>query len=116
MKKINLIFIALLFTSVSFSQISYLQYRQVPQNDEAKFVERETKHWSKVAKAAIDKGQLSGWTLWRKIGVTTVDKPNYVFVNSYNPWADILSKSKMNDILPNGFEYRILYERVMTVE
>ena len=36
--------------------------------------------------------------------------------NSENPWADILSKSKMNDILPNGFEYRILYERVMTVE
>jgi hypothetical protein len=36
--------------------------------------------------------------------------------NSDNPWVDILSKSKMNDILPNGFEYRILYERVMTVE
>ena len=252
MKKINLLLLALLFTSISFSQIAYLQYRQVPQNDEAKFVERETKHWSKVAKAAIDKGQLTGWTLWRKIGVTIVDAPNYVFVNSYNnlkqlddndawgdnlsalgavkpgeietnsfttltfdyyiqmedfvegdykycivnyakptdvgafieenktlwkpfhannikngngmtawgmasviypsgnqdrftvmtwdgfnklsdameqlrftpmsatdtdnPWADILSKSKMNDILPNGFEYRILYERVMTVE
>lgn len=36
--------------------------------------------------------------------------------NSDNPQADILSKSKMNDILPDGFEYRILYERVMTVE
>ncbi len=251
MKKINFLLLALLFTSLSFSQIAYLQYRQVPQNEDSKFVERETKYWSKVAKAAIDKGQLNGWTLWRKIGVTKTDAPNYVFVNSYNnlkqlddnnawsdnlsalgsvkpnevetnsfttltfdyyiqledfiegeykycivnyakpsdlvafieenktlwkpfhssnikngngmtawgmasviypagnldrftvitwdgfnklsdamenlrfrtmdgnsdnPWADILSKSKMNEILPNGFEYRILYERVMTVE
>ena len=251
MKKINLLFITLLFTSVSFSQIAYLQYRNVPQSEDAKFIERETKHWSKVAKAAIDKGQMSGWTLWKKIGVTKSDAPNYVFVNSFsnleqvngnpwgdniaalgdvkpedvetdsftevtfdyyiqledflegdykycivnyakptsvgdfieenktlwkpfhasnikngngmtawgmasviypagnqdrftvmtwdgfnklsdamqqlrfipmdgtdtdNPWAEIFSKSKMNDIMPNGFEYRILYERVMTVE
>ncbi len=252
MKKINLLFIALLFSSLSFSQISYLQYRNVPQKDEAKFIERETKQWSKVAKAAIAKGQLSSWTLWKKIGVTKVDAPNYVFVNSYksldqlnddsvwsgnlsalgsvkpeavetnsfttvtfdyyiqledvlegdykycivnyakptnlagfieenktlwkpfhaanikngsgmtswgmasviypagnqdrftvftwdgfnklsdamemlrftpmdandttNPWVDILSKTKMNDFMPNGFEYRILYERVLTVE
>lgn len=252
MKKINILFLALLCTSLSYSQIAYLQYRNVPEKVDAKFVDRETKYWSKVAKAAITKGQLSGWTLWKKIGTTKIDAPNYVFVNSFkdlkqlddnstwssnlsalgtvkpadvetssfttltfdyyiqledfvdgdykycivnyakptdleafikenktlwkpfhannikngngmtawgmasviypagnldrftvmtwdgfnklsdameqlrfvpmegnstdNPWADILSKSKMNDILPNGFEYRILYERVMTVE
>lgn len=252
MKKINILFLALLFTSLSFSQIAYLQYRNVPEKVDAKFVDLEAKYWSKVAKAAIAKGQLSGWTLWRKIGVTQTDGPNYVFVNTFkdlkqlddngvwsdnlsalgtvkpsdvetssfttvtfdyyiqledfvdgdykycivnyakpkdleafieenktlwkpfhannikngngmtawgmasviypagnldrftvmtwdgfnklsdameqlkyvpmgemnsdNPWAEILSKTKMNDILPNGFEYRILYERVMTVE
>ena len=33
-----------------------------------------------------------------------------------NPFADIMSKSKMNEIMPDGFNYRIIYERIMTVE
>ena len=45
-------------TSSMNGQISYLQYRHVPADQDAKFIERETKHWSKVAQAAIKKGQM----------------------------------------------------------
>lgn len=84
MKKLLVMF-ALLFVATSFAQISYLQYRYVPAEHEEKFVERETKHWSKIAKAAIAKGQMTGWSLWRKVGVlnSSDTSPNYVFVNSY---------------------------------
>ncbi len=31
------------------------------------------------------------------------------------PWQETISKSKMNDIMPDGFQYSIIYERVMSV-
>ena len=30
-------------------------------------------------------------------------------------WNDVLDKTKMDELLPNGFERRIIYERVLTV-
>lgn len=86
MKKQTLatLLIALLTTGVALSQqVVYLQYRTVPSDREAEFVEKETKYWAQVAKAAIDQGNLLGWSLWRKVGVTGNGDPNYVFVNSY---------------------------------
>jgi hypothetical protein len=78
--------IALLFVVTSFAQITYLQYRHVPAEHEDKFIERETKHWSKVAKAAIDNGDMASWSLWRKVGTLNSEdtSPNYVFVNSFD--------------------------------
>ena len=35
--------------------------------------------------------------------------------NDGGMFADILDKSKMDEILPGGFEYRIIYERVMSL-
>ena len=110
MKKILLFLLALVITSSAFSQIFYLQYRKVPADQNAKFLERETKYWSKVAKAAIDKGQMTGWTLWRKVGITKTDAPNYVFVNSYssldqlngNPWGDNLAA--LGNVKPEDVE------------
>lgn len=83
MKKVILLFASLLFVFISYAQVSYLQYRHVPNDKEQEFVEKETKYWSKVAKAAIDKGLMTGWALWRKVSVTNPDAPNYVFVNSF---------------------------------
>jgi len=110
MKKILLFVLVFVFTSTAFGQIAYLQYRKVPANQEEKFVERETKYWSKVAKSAIDKGQLAGWSLWRKVGVTKQDAPNYVFVNSYasidqldqNFWGD--NMDALGDVKPEDVE------------
>jgi len=89
MKKMLSIFVGLIISASSFGQIAYLHYRNVPAEHEEKFVELETKYWSKVAKAAIDKGQMSGWSLWRKVGVTTVEAPNYVFVNTYEKMEQV---------------------------
>lgn len=83
MKKVFLLFASLLFVCMSYAQVSYFQYRHVPSDKEGEFLEKETQYWSKVAKAAIDKGTMTGWSLWRKVSVTTPDAPNFVFVNSF---------------------------------
>lgn len=85
-----LCFFAFIIFSVSLtSQVSYLQYRVVPAEHEEEFLMKETEYWSKVAKAAIDKGQMLGWALWEKVGVTGANGPNYVFVNSYKDFESI---------------------------
>lgn len=83
MKKVILLFASLLFVFISYAQVSYLQFRHVPSDKEQEFIQKETKYWSKVAKAAKDKGQMTGWALWRKVSVTNPEAPNFVFVNSF---------------------------------
>ena len=113
MKKLVLIITAILLTGSVFGQISYLQYRHVPAEHEAKFLERETKHWSKVAESAIKKGQMMSWSLWKKVGTTNSDSstPNYVFVNTYENleqmdpqkvWGD--NMDAIGDVKPEDIE------------
>ena len=105
--------IAMLFAGSMNGQISYLQYRYVPAEHEAKFLERETEHWSKVAKAAIEKGQMKSWSLWKKVGTINGDgsSPNYVFVNTYENlenmdpdkvWTD--NMDAIGDVKPEDIE------------
>lgn len=127
MKKL-ILFVLLISFSVN-AQISYLQYRHVPADKAAEFVERETKHWAKVAQSAIDKGQMKSWSLWRKVGVNSSSKssPNYVIVNTYeslenmdpnkawNDNMDALGDAKMEDVETNSlstvtFDYYIQAE------
>ncbi len=84
------------------AQISYLQYRHVPADQVEKFVERETKHWSKVAESAIKKGQMVSWSLWRKVGVTNANEtsPNYVIVNSF----ESLDNMDMNKVWTDNMD------------
>jgi hypothetical protein len=110
MKQNLFLLLALLFAGTSFGQAAFLQYRSVPAEHEEKFIERETKHWSKVAKAAIDKGEMVEWSLWRKVGVTNEDAPNYVFVNSFenleqldsNVWGS--NMDALGDVNPGDIE------------
>jgi hypothetical protein len=117
MKKLSLICISLLFAFAVNGQVSYIQYRHVPADQESKFLERETKHWSKIAESAIKKGQMLSWSLWRQVGVTSADEnaPNYVFVNTFenldamdpekvwNDNMDALGDVKPEDIETNSF-------------
>ncbi|WP_224484885.1 hypothetical protein [Robertkochia aurantiaca] len=115
MKHLLSIIAALLFCPLLFSQISYLQYRVVPADKQQEFEQKETEHWSKVAKAAVDQGNMVSWSLWRKVGVTNQDAPNYVFVNTFESlekmdpakvWSEEnLSKMgmKMEDVETNSF-------------
>jgi hypothetical protein len=113
MKNVYSILVALFLAISVNGQISYLQYRHVPADQDAKFLERETKHWSKVAQAAIKKGQMVSWTLWKKVGVTDADEltPNYIFVNTYKNldnmdpekvWAD--NMDALGDVKPEDIE------------
>lgn len=113
MKAILPILISLIFTFASYSQVAYLQYRKVPADRTAEFVEKETKYWSKVAKQAIKDGKMNGWSLWRKIGVTNEDAPNFVFVNTFenseamyagNIWGNAESISKIIGADPGSVE------------
>lgn len=130
MKGFLSVFAALFFTLASFGQIAYLQYRVVPIDRQQEFIEKETKYWSKVAKAAIDKGQMSGWSLWRKIGVTEQGAPNYVFVNTFESidkidqeavWSEgnmsamgvSPSVVETNSFAPTAFDYWMQVEDVV---
>ncbi len=89
MKKTVLLLASLMVCMTTMAQVAYLQYRVVPNDRQGEFVEKETKYWSKVAKAAIDKGQMTGWSLWRKVGITEEGAPNYVFVNNFESFDKI---------------------------
>ncbi|NNE03349.1 MAG: hypothetical protein HKN52_09305 [Eudoraea sp.] len=88
MKKV-ILFLGLMVSMSSMAQVAYLQYRVVPNDRENEFVQKETMYWAKVAAAAIDKGQMTGWSLWRKIGITEVGAPNYVFVNNFESFDKV---------------------------
>ena len=94
MKRIFLFVASIVLSFSTFAQVAYLQYRVVPQDKEDEFVEKETKYWSKVAQAAANQGHLAGWSLWKKVGVTKIEAPNYVFVNNYES-LDKMDPSKV---------------------
>jgi hypothetical protein len=127
MKKSLILLLGIFITFNSFSQVAYMQFRKVPLDRQGEFVEKETKYWSKVAKSAIDKGQMTGWSLWRKVGITTVDAPNYVLMNTFESIdqmdpAAIWSESNMKTMgvspemvetqsfAPSAFDYWLQFE------
>ena len=66
-------------------EISTYQYRYVAPDKQAEFIKRETTYWSKVAQRAIDKGTLTFWGLFEKVGgVDMPNSPNYLFINTYS--------------------------------
>ena len=122
MKKLFTLTLALLISASVLGQVAYLQYRVVPADRQQEFVEKETKYWAKVAKSAIDKGQMTGWSLWRKIGITEEGAPNYVFVNMFENaesidqgavWSEANMKTmgvapgmvETNSFAPTAFDY-----------
>lgn len=65
-------------------EISVWQLRQVEQNNMQEFIDRETKYWSKVAEAAIEKGNLTFWGLFIKEGGFDLPNgPNVLFINTF---------------------------------
>ena len=100
MKKLLLTALGVLFTLGAFAQVAYLQYRVVPNDRQGEFVEKETKYWAKVAETAIKNGKMTGWSLWRKVGITEVGAPNYVFVNNFENFEQV----DMNEVWSSANE------------
>jgi len=84
MKKILFLAIALAMAVPAKAQETvyiYMQYRQVDASQSAEFERREIEYWSKVAKAAIDKGDMYGWALGKRMDQG--GNHNYVFANVF---------------------------------
>ena len=71
------------FSSQSVAQgITNYQFRKVEQANMQEFIKRETTYWSKVAEAAIEKGNLTFWGLFVKVGGFDIpNSPNVLFIN-----------------------------------
>lgn len=110
-----------------FGQVAYVQFRTVEDGKHSEFIEKETKYWSKVAKKAIDNKLMSGWSLWRKVGITQKGAPNYVIMNTFADlksidqgaiWSAENLKSmgvspdmvQTQDIAPTAFDYWLQVE------
>jgi hypothetical protein len=65
-------------------EVSVWQFRHVEQSNMQEFIERETKYWSKVAEAAVEKGNLTFWGLFVKQGGFNLqESPNVIFINTF---------------------------------
>lgn len=81
---LSLFFIGLNSQSIAQTITNY-QFRQVPQDKMEEFLRRETTYWSKVAEAAIAKGNLTFWGVFVKVGGFDMQNtPNVLFINSFN--------------------------------
>lgn len=69
-------------SQLAAQNIAIFQYRRVPGDHMEEFLKRETTYWSKVAKKAIEKGNLQSWALLQKVGGTDLENaPNILFIN-----------------------------------
>ena len=93
---ISMLFLGFSLQSISQAITNY-QFRQVPQDKMEEFIKRETTYWSKVAEAAIEKGNLTFWGLFVKVGGFDIpNSPNVLFVNSFDD-IDAANQSEMWD-------------------
>ncbi|WP_276391982.1 hypothetical protein [Eudoraea chungangensis] len=133
MKNLLVIAAILLFSGTLVGQVAYVQFRTVKDGKQNEFVTKETKYWSKVAKKAIDKGLMTGWSLWRKVGITERGAPNYVIMNTFAS-AESIDQSAIwsaenleamgvspgmvqtNDIAPTAFDYWLKIEDMIPGE
>lgn len=65
-------------------EISVYQYRHVPAEHVAEFIERETTYWSQVAQKAVDEDKLEFWALLQKVGGYDLqNSSNFLFINTF---------------------------------
>ena len=77
------------------AQYYSITYVSVSSEDIAEFERKETTYWSKVKKAAIDRGEQNLWLLARKVGTAGNNDVNYAFVNGY-PTLEAMTSTSWN--------------------
>jgi len=108
MKRILILVFAFALTLPAIAQEQvyiYMQYRQVDPSQSAEFERREIEYWSKVAKAAMDKGDMLGWVLAKRMDQG--GNHNYVFANIFESVEDFdrnIWTSDVMDALPVSME------------
>jgi hypothetical protein len=79
-----LVTLFLQYSSTQAQEITTYQYRYVAPGNVTEFIKRETTYWSKVAQKAIDKGTLTFWGLFERVGGSNAENlPNYLFINTF---------------------------------
>jgi len=79
-----LIVFLLCFQVKPVAQVTVYQYRQVPDDKIEDFIFRETTYWSKVAEKALEKGNLSFWGIFQKVGGYDLpNSSNFLFINTF---------------------------------
>ena len=94
MKKL-LLGVALLASLSMTAQYYSITYVSVASDDVEEFERKETTYWSKVKKAAIDRGEQNLWLLMRKVGTAGNNEVNYSFVNGY-PSLEAMTSTSWN--------------------
>lgn len=91
------------FSITSFAQpITVYQYRQVPDDKIEEFIKRETTYWSKVAEKGFEKGNLTFWALFQKVGGYDMpNSSNFLFINTYNDVDNIGSTWDAASVFPD---------------
>ena len=92
-----LIVFLLCFQVKPVAQVTVYQYRQVPDDKIEDFIFRETTYWSKVAEKALEKGNLSFWGIFQKVGGYDLpNSSNFLFVNTF-PDIDAVYRGEVFD-------------------
>ena len=88
MRKHLRISLILLFTVICLSGFSQndatvmVMYMKVKPGESAKYLELE-KEWTKIHKARLEKGYITGWQLWQKMYTGTEDEYQYIVIDWY---------------------------------
>ncbi len=97
--------LAVFSPTIKAQEITTYQYRQVAPDKIDEFIKRETTYWSKVARKAIDKGTLTFWGLFEKVGGYDIqNSSNFLFINTYKDidgnMGDVWNATAANPNIP----------------
>jgi hypothetical protein len=91
MKNLLRIPFILFFTVIAMTGFSQndatimVMYMKVKPDDSNKYLELE-KEWTKIHKARLEKGYITGWQLWQKMYTGTEDEYQYIVINWYKDY------------------------------
>ncbi|MCJ7467032.1 MAG: hypothetical protein MUO53_10110 [Maribacter sp.] len=114
MKKVcTILFACALSFQIAMAQsVTSHQYRRVAPENMEEYLKRETTYWQKWAENEVNKGNLTFWGVFQKVGGTDMEhEPNILIINTYKDidkgadWAGITKifpNVKMEDMSPWG--------------
>ena len=108
MKKIKFVLLPVLLAlfmgtpSINAQEIEVHMYRKVAQEDMGEYLKRENTYWKKFAQSEIEKGNMTFWAVFQRIGGTDLDdSPNILLINSFPDIDKGVNWSGITDMFPD---------------
>ena len=121
MKKILYIFLLSVIFNYTYSQTAYMHYVTVKNSDVNEHIEAEKRVHSRLHKEQIDKGNKTGWDMWR-ISSNSYGEPTttFLYVHFNNPDANNETPSSIfsaHEIETHrkGYQSRVVKEGVLVL-